>query len=61
MKRIEPIVAEFKAGLRELYGDQFAELILFGSYARQLSEYSSLSNFVKVVIMTWKQTCQKKE
>lgn len=31
---IEQIANEYKASLRELYGDELAELILFGSYAR---------------------------
>jgi uncharacterized protein len=32
--RIQQIAKEYKTALREVYGDDLAELILFGSYAR---------------------------
>ncbi|AQG81654.1 nucleotidyltransferase domain-containing protein [Spirosoma montaniterrae] len=34
MQLINSIAAEFKRELRQLYGDQLAGLVLFGSYAR---------------------------
>lgn len=34
MNRVGPLAAEFKQGLQAMYGDQLANLILFGSYAR---------------------------
>lgn len=33
-KVIEQLAQEYKAVLKELYGDELAELVLFGSYAR---------------------------
>lgn len=34
MNQLDAIVTEFKRDLQKIYGDQFTELILFGSYAR---------------------------
>lgn len=33
-KPVGPLAAEFKHSLQAIYGDQLAELVLFGSYAR---------------------------
>lgn len=33
-KIVEEIAKEYKSALQELYGDDLAELVLFGSYAR---------------------------
>ncbi|MFD2570560.1 nucleotidyltransferase family protein [Spirosoma soli] len=49
MQSITPIVTEFKHKLRQLYGDQLAELVLFGSYARGDSHDESDVDFAVVL------------
>ncbi|OGU70692.1 MAG: hypothetical protein A2V93_04555 [Ignavibacteria bacterium RBG_16_34_14] len=43
MDEIQKIIKEFKLGLKNLYGERFKEIILFGSFAkRQFNENSDI-------------------
>ena len=46
MDRLPPhlvdVVAQLRQGLRELYGDRFRDLLLYGSYAREGSDVDLL-------------------
>jgi uncharacterized protein len=45
---ISQIAKEYKANLQNLYGDELAELILFGSYARETNHPESDIDFAIV-------------
>ncbi|QJW88049.1 nucleotidyltransferase domain-containing protein [Spirosoma taeanense] len=49
MLSIKLIAAEFKCELQQLYGDQLAGLVLFGSYARGNNQVESDVDFAVVL------------
>ena len=46
---IEPIVREFKAALKDLYGDRLREVVLYGSYAR--GDYDDESDIDLMIVL----------
>ena len=46
---IHQVANEYKANLQNLYGNELAEVILFGSYARGDNHYAKPGTFFKIV------------
>ncbi len=46
---IEPVVREFKAALRAMYGDRLREAVLYGSYAR--GDYDDESDIDLMIVL----------
>jgi uncharacterized protein len=59
-KIVEQIAKEYKAALQELYGNDLAELVLFGSYARGDQHDESDVDFAVVFLDNHPRTLEDK-